>query len=237
MFKDVDLSRWSYKAIKAVVEAGLMGGFPDGTFRPADPLTREQLASVLHRWMFRDGIFSDILPFVMPSVVCLHTDRNLGSGACVAYKEGVSYIITNRHVVEGFKDVTVIKENMSYSGKVKTMSSVPGEDLALVETVTYFPELSLAEKPAVLGECVAVVGAPAGLMDSVTVGVVSHTDRDGNFQLDSPINPGNSGGPIINERGEIVGVAVSKVVGEAYEGLGFAIKLEIVKKFLGRVGI
>lgn len=123
-----------------------------------------------------------------------------------------------------------------FSGTAYIVSAVPGEDLALIVTDRLLPALSLAGEPAAVGEPVAVVGTPALLTENVTVGIVSHLDRGGGrFGLDAAINPGNSGGPIVNEKGEIVGIAVAKIVGTGYEGLGFGVKLEVVKGFLARV--
>lgn len=241
MFKDVNPGHWAYNSIAYATKTGLMSGFPDGTFKPDEPLTRAQFASILDRMRFRDGLFDDgVLDRVMPSIVCLCTATNLGSGVCIARKDGKSYILTNRHVVKDYKTFTVIKEGVSnFQAEIKIVSAVPNEDLALVQTDTELPPLPLALSPAIQGQPVAVVGAPVGLIESVTVGVVSHVSRneDSWFQLDAPINPGNSGGPIVNEHGEIVGIAVAKIVGEAYEGIGYGIKLEIVRKFLQRVGV
>jgi len=110
-------------------------------------------------------------------------------------------------------------------------------DLALIKTSDYLPEpLKLADTSVVKGDPVAVIGSPLGFIESVTAGIVSSMERGDVFQLDAPINPGNSGGPVINTKGELVGVAVSKIMSPA-EGMGFAIKLEAVKDFLRRAGI
>ncbi|SMB97925.1 S-layer homology domain-containing protein [Thermanaeromonas toyohensis ToBE] len=236
MYKDVTPDRWSRVSIEAVSKAGLMSGYPDGTFQPEKPLTREEMASILHRWMFRNGLFDDILPAVMPSIVMVHTGTNLGSGACIANDQEGSYIITNNHVVGLNTTFTLMKENSeNFPGEIVVADQ--HNDLALIKTAKTLPPLKLAEQDPALGEPVAVIGAPAGLIESVTVGIISNLSRQGGkwLQLDAPINPGNSGGPVINERGEIVGIAVAKIVGEAFEGLGYAIKLQVVKDFLARV--
>lgn len=244
MFKDVEPGRWSAGSIDRVARAGLMSGYPDGTFKPAKALTREELASVLDRLMFRDGVFSDILPVVMPAVVAVYTDKSIGSGVCVDEDKENYYVLTCRHVVEGAKEFEVAKENgVMVGAKLLTSSAVPGEDLALLvvqrSAGLALKDIRAAVKPLALGQPVAVIGTPLGMRESVTVGVVSSLDRnDGNwFQIDAPINPGNSGGPIVDEYGSLVGIAVAKVVGEAIEGIGYGIHLRLVRNFLGRLNL
>jgi len=218
-----------------------MSGYPDGTFRPEAPLTREEAASLADRLLLHINYFAYLMPSVLPAVVTVHRGDALGSGSYIRIKDGVGYILTNRHVVQRedgtiVKEVTLIKENMSnFKGELAVVDSV--YDLALIRTTDYLPEpLRLADTSVVKGDPVAVIGSPLGLIESVTAGIVSSTDRGDVFQLDAPINPGNSGGPVINTRGELVGVAVSKIMSPA-EGIGFAIKLEAIKDFLSRAGI
>lgn len=226
-------SHWCAGSIARVAQIGIMTGYPDGTFRPEQPITRAEIASVLHRLTFRDGLFADILPAVMPSVVEVNRGDALGSGFCIAEKDGFSFILTNKHVVGDKTGFTIIRTGQP---DVKaTLATICGySDLALVKAPLSLPVLEFA--PGLeLGEAVAVIGAPYGFAESVTVGVVSNLNRDGMIQVDAPINPGNSGGPIINERGEVVGVVVSKVVDLAAEALGFAIQKETAEKYVKQV--
>lgn len=241
MFNDLDTKRWSYKSIERVYKAGLMSGYPDGSFRPDQPLTREEMASILDRLLMDIAYFSYLMPSVMPAVVMIHRGDALGSGSFIKVQDGVGYIITNRHVVQKqdgtfVKNLTLIKEGMpNFNGEIHMVDAV--FDLALIKTKDYLPEpLKLADTPVEEGDPIAVIGAPYGFIESITAGIVSSVDREDLFQIDAPINPGNSGGPVINTRGELVGVTVSKVMSPA-EGLGFAIKLEKVKDFLSRAGI
>lgn len=241
MFPDVDPKRWSAKSIERVYKAGLMSGFPDGTFLPEKPLTREEMASILDRLLMHIAYFSYLMPVVMPAVVLIHRGDALGSGAFIKVSGGTGYIITNRHVVQKqdgtvVKNLTLMKENMpNFAGEVHIIDAV--YDLAIVKTTDYLPEpLKLAEESINEGDPVAVVGSPMGLIESITSGIVSSVDRGDLFQIDAPVNPGNSGGPVINPRGELVGVVVSKMMSPA-EGIGFAIKLEKIKDFLSRAGI
>jgi len=239
-FVDVEPTRWSAGSIDRVFKAGVMSGYPDGTFKPEAPLTREEAASLADRLLLHMNYFAYLMPFVIPAVVCVHRGDALGSGSYIKVKDGVGYILTNRHVVQRedgtvVKEFTLIKENMpNFKGELVIVDSV--YDLALIKTSDYLPEpLKLADTPVVKGDPVAVIGSPLGFIESVTAGIVSSTERGDVFQLDAPINPGNSGGPVINTKGELVGVAVSKIMSPA-EGMGFAIKLEAVKDFLARAG-
>jgi len=240
-FVDVDPGRWSAGSIDRVLKAGVMSGYPDGTFRPDNPLTREEAASLADRLLLHMNYFAYLMPFVMPAVVCVHRGDALGSGSYIRVIDGSGYILTNRHVVQKqdgtvVKELTLIKENMpNFRGELVIVDSV--YDLALIKTSDYLPEpLKMTDTPVVDGDPVAVIGSPLGFIESVTAGIVSSTDRGDVFQLDAPINPGNSGGPVINTRGELVGVAVSKIMSPA-EGIGFAIKLEAIKDFLARSGL
>jgi S1-C subfamily serine protease len=229
-YKDVSADRWSAGAIERVSQTGIMSGFPDGTFRPAEPLTREQMASILDRLRFRDGLFADVLPAVLPSCVLVHRGDAFGSGVCIGSKGGYSYILTNAHVIGDKTSATLIKDNMPNNDAVLVHKDT-GADLALLKTKAQFPMLEI-DLNISLGEPVAVIGSPKGYSDSVTVGVISHLNRGNHVQTDAPINPGNSGGMVINERGKIVGIAVAKYVAVDTEGIAFFIKPEIIKNFV-----
>lgn len=233
MFKDVNPGDWYAQAIETVVKAGIMGGYPDGSFKPEAGLKRAEIASIFSRYLFRDGVFTDILPEVLPSVVRISHSKSIGSGVSI----GGGIILTCRHVVEGVQTVTVDTAKGTVSGTVITVSAVPGEDLALIRVESDLPIISFASSVAI-GAPVAVIGSPLGIRQAVTVGVVSALDQGGNqqfTQIDSPINPGNSGGPVINEKGELVGIATAKVVSVAVEGFGYITNLEKINAFLGRV--
>lgn len=223
-FKDITPGRWSEKAIQQVAAAGLMSGFPDGSFAPDHPLTREQFASVLSRLMFRDGLFSDILPKVMSSIVVIQAGSYLGTGVFISSQ---GHIITNTHVViNNLTSVTVKREGKPDRKAEITMMST-GHDLFIFRCDMLPDETFLKLNPNIeLGQHVGIIGHPYGLRDTFTQGQVSHVDRGDVFQTDAPINPGNSGGAAINEYGELIGVTVSKSA--EGEGLGFCIKAQYV---------
>jgi len=238
MFKDVPENAWYAKGVIEGVKDGVISGFPDGTFRPNEPLTRAQYAVIRMLEKFRDGVFTDILPVVMPAVCLVHRGDALGSGACITRANGFSYIVTNAHVVGDKTSGFCVKDDDTPNFDWTLHAKNPELDLAVVKTTREMPALTICTDLQ-LGEPVAVLGAPKGHTDSVCVGVVSHLNRMEGlcFQTDAPISPGNSGGPVVNERGQLVGVVVAKYVDIDTEGIGYAIKPSIVKEFISRLGL
>ncbi|SFI00427.1 serine protease Do [Bosea sp. OK403] len=147
------------------------------------------------------------------------------------------YVVTNNHVVEHGKVVTVTTED----GKVleaKVIGTDPKTDLALLKVLAPgdYPYVSLARDTPKVGDWVVAIGNPFGLGGTVTSGIVSARGRDiGNgpyddfLQIDAPINKGNSGGPTFNLKGEVVGVntAIYSPSGGSV-GLAFAIPADTV---------
>jgi putative serine protease PepD len=149
---------------------------------------------------------------------------------------GGSNLFTNYHVVEelwlaGGREVALVRTNQSFDATIVAVDA--DQDIAWLESESKFDGLSVAEEPARSGQQVVAIGAPLGLTDTVTSGVVSAVDREleglnGRWiQFDASINPGNSGGPVINAAQQVVGVATQKGDPEAFEGLGFARPIEV----------
>ena len=142
------------------------------------------------------------------------------------------YIVTNRHVVQNAKTVTVTTD----AGKTleaKVVGTDPKTDLALVKVdqAGDYPFVTLAKQMPRVGDWVVAIGNPFGLGGTVTAGIISAEGRnigDGPYdrflQIDAPINKGNSGGPTFNLKGEVVGVntAIYSPSGGSV-GVGFAI--------------
>src|SRR5262245_27859070 len=144
------------------------------------------------------------------------TQRSLGSGFVID-KDG--YILTNRHVIEGADEVSVtFPDGKRYEAKI--VGRDPRTDVALlkIEPKEALTTLELADSDQTEpGEWVMAIGNPFGLGgNSVTVGVVSYRGRPltlgtqgtsvDMIQTDAAINPGNSGGPLLNSRGQVVGI-------------------------------
>ncbi len=180
---------------------------------------------------------SSVVSSAVRTAVSVTTDKNKGSGVFVSSN---GYVITNNHVVEGAAEATIIDYNGNvYPALIVRTNSE--RDLALlkigVEGHDYI-KLGDSDKVAV-GERVLAIGSPEGLDFTVTEGIVSANKRvfseiEGSFiQTDVPINQGSSGGPLINSKGELIGINTFKIKGS--ENLGFAIPSNEVKEFLSGI--
>jgi S1-C subfamily serine protease len=165
------------------------------------------------------------------------TERGSGSGF-VLRKDGV--ILTNAHVVEDADQVRVkLKDGRSFAGKV--MGQDPLTDVAVIKIeTTELPIVPIGNSDQLQpGEWAIAIGNPLGLDNSVTVGIISATGRRssdvgvsdkrvGFIQTDAAINPGNSGGPLLNGKGEVIGMNTA-IIGNA-QGLGFAIPINTASR-------
>ncbi len=145
-------------------------------------------------------------------------------------------ILTNAHVVKGAKTVTVkLPDRREFTAKV--LGSDPKTDIAVIKIdAKDLPVAKLGDSASVQqGEWVLAIGSPFGFQNSVTAGVVSAKGRalpDDSavpfIQTDVAINPGNSGGPLLNTRGEVVGIN-SQIYSKSggYQGLSFAIPIDL----------
>ena len=157
--------------------------------------------------------------------------------------DGDGYILTNWHVVENSDKVLVSLLNGNrHSARI--VGADPDTDLALLKISPRvgLPSAILGDSDSVHpGEWVMAIGHPSGLSHTVTVGVVSAVGRDFdinaafiNFiQTDAAINPGNSGGPLLNRKGEIIGINSAMFRGS--QNLGFAIPINLVKLVIGQL--
>jgi serine protease Do len=172
--------------------------------------------------------------------------QSLGSGFIVD-KDG--YILTNRHVIEGADEVSVtFPGGKRYDAKIVGQDARTDVALIKIEPSAPLTVLPLGDSEKLeVGEWVMAVGNPFGLGDnSVTVGVVSYMGRDvpleglgrgtsvQMIQTDAAINPGNSGGPLINTRGEVVGINTMIITGggQANAGVGFSVPINVAKEIL-----
>ena len=172
--------------------------------------------------------------------------EGLGSGAIVS-KEG--HVVTNFHVIAGATEVKVVmNDGKEYSAHVIDGSKI--RDIALIKIDSDrkdFPPLTFADSDKTrVGEIVFAVGNPFGLSGTVTQGIISARNRtvsDGTkndyLQTDTVINPGNSGGPLVNVRGEILGVNVAIFRGDqnvqSWQGVGLAVPANDAKRVIDSV--
>jgi len=168
-------------------------------------------------------------------------EHGLGSGFIIT-KDG--YILTNEHVVDGAKSITVTIQGRSGALPAKVVGADYDLDLAVlkVNAGQSLPTLSMGNSAQMrVGDWVIAIGNPYGLDHTVTVGVISAKGRPVQvenrqyknlLQTDASINPGNSGGPLINLSGQVIGI--NTAVAQA-QGIGFAIPTSTVQDVLGKL--
>ncbi len=173
-----------------------------------------------------------------------YPDRVIGSGFFVDPR---GYIITNHHVIESEVDPKYEGYSRLY---IRLSESPAGEripakvvgydttlDLALIKTevTPAYVFGGYAGEPILPGDRIYAIGSPAGLEKTITSGIVSATGRrllqvGDSLQVDVPLNPGNSGGPLLNEKGDLIGIVFAGL--QQYEGLNFAVPYTWVEKAL-----
>lgn len=179
------------------------------------------------------------------------TGKVRGSGAIIG-KIGDSYqVVTNQHVIENGKTISLV-----FNNGVEVPASVVGvdsdRDIALLSMKIKDAEakgiknlklLKLADSSKVqVGEVVIAMGNPLGYNSTVTMGVVSGLNRVVDeysavryIQTDAAINPGNSGGALLNMNGEIIGINTAKIKDIDVEGIGFSIPSTVVRKIIDQL--
>ena len=234
---------------------------PQGANAPFVGVGKPQLASGLVTGLPElrslDSSFRTLAREVGPAVVDIKATHG-GGGGQVAFAEGEGsgflvsgdgWIVTNDHVVDGAKTVTVtMKDGRTFEGKV-TPSNDDTSDVAVVKIEAKgLPFLGFADSATVEpGEFAMAVGAPFGLENTVTIGHVSALGRNTNIggegrtrgysdllQTDAAINMGNSGGPLVNVDGQVIGMntAIYSPTGGS-NGIGFAIPSSQVRLISG----
>jgi S1-C subfamily serine protease len=154
-------------------------------------------------------------------------------------------VLTNAHVVDGADEVEVkLKDGRSFQGKVVGLDTVT--DIAAIKIgAEKLPTVTLGNSDQLVpGEWAIAIGNPLGLDNTVTAGIVSATGRTSRevgiadkrvsfIQTDAAINPGNSGGPLLNARGEVIGV--NTAIRANAQGLGFAIPIATVQRIAAQL--
>jgi serine protease Do len=157
--------------------------------------------------------------------------RGVGSGFIVDSK---GYILTNQHVVQGATRITVrLQSGEEFRGTVKGIDEETDVAVIKIDAAREFPTVKLGNSDeAEVGDWVLAIGSPFGLEQTVTAGIISKKERRAPpftsfqqfLQTDAAINRGNSGGPLVNMRGEVIGInsQIATSTGD-YNGIGFAL--------------
>jgi Do/DeqQ family serine protease len=183
-----------------------------------------------------DPLFRQFFGGSMDDMPSEREERGTGSGFIFS-QDGL--LLTNAHVVEGSDSVTVtLRDGREYKGKVLGTDTLT--DVAVIRIDgKNLPTVALGNSDQLkAGEWAIAIGNPLGLDNTVTAGIISATGRTsaqvgvpdkrvGFIQTDAAINPGNSGGPLLNQRGEVVGMNTAIRAGA--QGLGFAIPINAAR--------
>ena len=207
------------------------------------------------------NVIVDAVAKVGPAVVRVDTVRRMvnpmgglfGQGPAIQQQQGQGsgfitrsdgVLLTNAHVVEGASEVTItLPDGRSFNGKVLGVD--PLTDVAVVKVVaSNLPVAPLGDSSKVRpGEWAIAIGNPLGLDNTVTAGIISAIQRtnavgEGQrvpyIQTDAAVNPGNSGGPLINDRGQVIGIntAIRQAPGA---GLSFAIPINTARQIAAQI--
>ncbi|MEO1146540.1 MAG: HhoA/HhoB/HtrA family serine endopeptidase [Cyanobacteria bacterium J06638_22] len=186
---------------------------------------------------FNDPFFREFFGDRIPNGAQPRVERGVGSGF-IFDDEGL--ILTNAHVIDGADRVTVtLRDGRTFDGEV--LGEDPVTDLAVVDIdANDLPVVTLGDSERLKpGEWAIAIGNPLGLDNTVTAGIISATGRSSAqvgipdqrasfIQTDAAINPGNSGGPLLNEKGEVIGI--NTAIRANAQGLGFAIPINTAER-------
>lgn len=191
---------------------------------------------VIKRSPFFEEPFFDLFPFHDFGMPKKWKEQSLGSGVIVS-KDG--YIVTNNHVVEKAEEIRVtLFDRRAFKGRV--VGADPKTDIAIIRIdAGGLPTIPWGDSDRLqVGEFVLAIGNPYGLSHTVTMGIISAVGRanvgiadyEDFIQTDAAINPGNSGGPLVNIKGELIGIntAIFSRTG-GYQGIGFAVPSNMVR--------
>lgn len=183
--------------------------------------------------------FKDSEPFTRQDPQREFKQRSLGSGFII---DSEGYIVTNNHVVENADQIKVkLANEKEFDAKI--IGRDPKTDLALIKIAapTDLVPLKMGDSDALkVGTWVVAIGSPFGLEQTVTAGIVSAKGRiigsgpyDDFIQTDASINPGNSGGPLLNMKGEVVGINTAIIA--SGQGIGFAIPINLANGIIAQL--
>ncbi len=212
---------------------GRAQGFPDFTVLVEE--TRETVVSIYSSTIVRER-FGLPFPFRDPRLAPPERERRrsgFGSGFIIS-SDG--YILTNEHVVRDAVELKVeLSDGTEYEATVIGQDEITDIALVKIEPSSPLKASKIGNSVDVkVGEWVIAIGSPLGLKNTVTAGIVSAVGRDASsvyvpfIQTDAAVNPGNSGGPLLNLRGEVIGIN-SQIISPtgAFSGYSLAIPIDI----------
>lgn len=175
----------------------------------------------------------NVIDIYKNAIIQIATPWGTGTGF---YLKSNDLIVTNRHVVDGSKEVIISGRNFK-KRTTEVLYMDPVYDIAFLNAPNDldFPEIELAQNPEVIeGQTIIAIGHPYGLRFSASQGIISKARRQWKnmnyIQIDAAINPGNSGGPLIDENNKIIGVNTFLIADG--QNLGFALPVQYLKESL-----
>ncbi len=247
------LAAWTLLLAAGLAQAGALPLMQNATGLPSlAPLLREVTPAVVNisvltrapastNPLFSDPFFQYF--FDLPESRQLSPQRSAGSGVIVDADQGL--VLTNHHVIQNADRILVtLKDRRSLEAEL--VGSDPETDVALLRIAAKgLTSVPLGDSDLLeVGDFVAAIGNPFGLGQTVTSGIVSALGRSGLdiegyedfIQTDASINPGNSGGPLVNLRGEMVGMSTA-IIGPSggNVGIGFAVPSNMAKSVLAQL--
>ena len=195
--------------------------------------------TIKHNWLDKSINDERVVVYQCDPIESDGGSNNSGSSGTAFFVSNKGHLLTNNHVVEGCNISKITYNNKDYD--VRLLATDKNLDLALLKVnLKNKSYIDFARDEPMKMQKVYVGGYPLGkgLSDDLKIssGIVSSLkgfeDNSNEIQIDAPINPGNSGGPIINEDGELIGVAVAGLAKDVTEGINFGIKATAAKRFL-----
>jgi serine protease Do len=230
----------AFAMVAAHVRPCVVGVYSEKTIRFATPELSDPFNDDLFRRFFGAPFAAPQGPGARPREL-RRQQHGMGSGMIIDQ----GYVLTNFHVVREVDQINVtLPDQRTFAAKIA--GTDPQTDVAVLklqgQLPADLPAVTLGDSDALrVGDLALAIGAPFGLTQTVTEGIISATGRsdigvadyEDLLQTDAPINPGNSGGPLVNMRGEVIGMntAIASSVGQ-YAGVGFAIPSNMIKALM-----
>lgn len=258
-YTDVPAHEWYARAVEVATALGLLGGYPDGTFRPDEPVTRAQLAAVAARLANNDLALRRwaslrLRSRVAPAILHIRAGKAVGAGVMV-HPTGV--LATCHHVIVNREDGRPFdatwpdwQPGKGASPPLHVLAEAPEVDLAICRVGWMrpggFPYLPIAASPAEPAEPVVMVGSPSGFQGWESHGLIARREVVAQIYqvpqtvlcVSGAINPGNSGGALVRAGdATLLGIVNAKLVHTAIEGMGFAVPVAEVVKLMEQAGI
>lgn len=245
-FKDVPIGSTSYEHVRKLAFKNITTGYPDGTFKPNENLSRSHISAFIARAMGYGSseketyTTKEIVEMNDSKIVLIETDNGQGSGIVVSN----GLILTNHHVIDGATSATVTFNSGERYVVQGVIESDAIKDIAIIKTTTIFKtsgvSIRTSSKGLSKGEKVVAIGSPRGLQNTVSEGIISSfriSNGVSEIQTNADIDHGSSGGALFDESAQLIGMT-SSGYDDASANLNFAVATEefvpMVNKYINK---